>query len=160
MDDKNTMFTLGIALAFMLLIALVNPRPVGESVKANIVLTLVEVSRLLLVIMVGLWASARHRRDWVRTDLDGKAPNDKEPEIDPNHFRTPDGAADHRGAGVRVLRDACVGAGGLPVGPGRIPAGPRHHAVGDHVVRAPGAARAEDLPARPVRPRRLSAYVP
>ncbi len=56
LDDKNTLLILGIALAFMLLIALVNFRGVGESVKANIVLTMVELSGLLLVILVGFWA--------------------------------------------------------------------------------------------------------
>ena len=45
-----------VALGFMLLVALVNFRGVGESVKANVVLTLVELSGLLLVIMVGLFA--------------------------------------------------------------------------------------------------------
>ena len=43
LDDKNTLLIVGIALAFMLLIALVNFRGVGESVKANIVLTMVEL---------------------------------------------------------------------------------------------------------------------
>ena len=42
-----------IALGFMLLIAAVNLRGVGESVKANVVLTLVELSGLLMVILVG-----------------------------------------------------------------------------------------------------------
>lgn len=45
-----------IALGFMALVAAVNFRGVGESVKANVVLTLVELSGLLLVIMVGLTA--------------------------------------------------------------------------------------------------------
>ena len=45
-----------IALGFMTLVAIVNFRGVGESVKANVVLTLVELSGLLLVIMVGMWA--------------------------------------------------------------------------------------------------------
>jgi len=45
-----------IALGFMTLVAIVNFRGVGESVKANVVLTLVELSGLLLVIMVGIWA--------------------------------------------------------------------------------------------------------
>ena len=40
----------------MLLVAIVNYRGVGESVKANVVLTLIELSGLLLVIMVGLFA--------------------------------------------------------------------------------------------------------
>ena len=42
-----------VALAFMLLVAAVNLRGVGESVKANVVLTLIELSGLLLVIVVG-----------------------------------------------------------------------------------------------------------
>jgi amino acid transporter len=42
-----------IALGFMLLIAAVNLRGVGESVKANVVLTLIELSGLLMVILVG-----------------------------------------------------------------------------------------------------------
>ncbi len=45
-----------VALGFMLLVAIVNYRGVGESVKANVVLTLIELSGLLLVIMVGLFA--------------------------------------------------------------------------------------------------------
>ena len=45
-----------IGLAFMSLIALVNHRGVGESVKANVVLTCVELTGLLIVIGVGVWA--------------------------------------------------------------------------------------------------------
>src|SRR5262245_45803395 len=41
---------LAVALGFMALVALINFRGVGESVKANVVLTLVELSGLLLVI--------------------------------------------------------------------------------------------------------------
>ena len=44
------------ALSFMALIALVNLRGVGESVKANVVLTCVELSGLLIVIAIGVWA--------------------------------------------------------------------------------------------------------
>lgn len=46
------------ALAFILLVMAVNFRGVAESVKANVVLTLIELSGLLLVIFVGLWAVA------------------------------------------------------------------------------------------------------
>ena len=53
-----------IALGFMLLVALVNFRGVGESVKANVVLTLVELSGLLLVIFVGLYALTRGKADF------------------------------------------------------------------------------------------------
>ena len=45
-----------IGLGFMTLVALVNLRGVGESVKANVVLTCVELTGLLIVIGVGVWA--------------------------------------------------------------------------------------------------------
>ena len=45
-----------IALAFMTLIGLINFRGVGESVKLNVLLTLVELSGLLIVIVIGAWA--------------------------------------------------------------------------------------------------------
>ena len=43
-------------LAFMALVAAVNLRGVGESVKANVVLTCVELTGLLIIIFIGLWA--------------------------------------------------------------------------------------------------------
>lgn len=45
-----------IGLAFMALVAAVNFRGVGESVKANVVLTCVELTGLLIIIFIGLWA--------------------------------------------------------------------------------------------------------
>jgi basic amino acid/polyamine antiporter, APA family len=45
-----------VGLAFMALVAAVNFRGVGESVKANVVLTCVELTGLLIVIVIGLWA--------------------------------------------------------------------------------------------------------
>ncbi len=45
-----------VALLFMAMIAVVNFRGVGESVKLNVILTIIEISGLLLVIFVGLWA--------------------------------------------------------------------------------------------------------
>ena len=53
-----------IALGFMALVAAVNFRGVGESVKANVVLTLVELSGLLLVIFVGLYAVTQGNADF------------------------------------------------------------------------------------------------
>ncbi|SKB02834.1 APC family permease [Aeromicrobium choanae] len=53
-----------IALAFMLMVAAINLRGVSEGVKTNVVLTLIEVSGLMLVIMVGLWAIAGGNADW------------------------------------------------------------------------------------------------
>ena len=55
-----------IALGFMALVALVNFRGVGESLKVNVVLTLVELSGLLLVILVGVYAIAGGDADWSR----------------------------------------------------------------------------------------------
>jgi amino acid transporter len=45
-----------IGLAFMAVVAIINFRGVGESVKANVVLTCVELSGLLIIIVIGLWA--------------------------------------------------------------------------------------------------------
>ena len=45
-----------VALGFMALVAAVNFRGVGESVKANVVLTVVELTGLLIIIFIGLWA--------------------------------------------------------------------------------------------------------
>src|SRR6478735_11673182 len=55
-----------IALGFVTLVAIVNFRGVGESVKANVVLTLVELSGLLLVIFVGLYAVTQGTADFSR----------------------------------------------------------------------------------------------
>ena len=41
---------------FMAAVAAINFRGVGESVKANVVLTCVELSGLLIIIVIGLWA--------------------------------------------------------------------------------------------------------
>ena len=48
-----------IAMGFMVLLALINLRGVGESVKFNVVLTLVEMTALAIVIGVGFWAMAQ-----------------------------------------------------------------------------------------------------
>ncbi|MGH3357360.1 MAG: APC family permease [Nocardioidaceae bacterium] len=53
----DTGFTV-IAMVFMVLLALINLRGVGESVKFNVVLTLVEVTALGIVVFVGFWAMA------------------------------------------------------------------------------------------------------
>src|SRR5918998_1955876 len=57
---------LAIALGFMTLVALINFRGVSESVRANVVLTMVEVSGLLLIIFVGLFAVTQGRADFSR----------------------------------------------------------------------------------------------
>ena len=45
-----------VALAFIALVAVVNFRGVGESVKINVLLTIVELSGLLIIIGIGFWA--------------------------------------------------------------------------------------------------------
>jgi len=45
-----------VAMAFMVLLALINLRGVGESVKFNVILTLVEVAALTIVMGVGFYA--------------------------------------------------------------------------------------------------------
>ena len=67
-----------IGLGFMALVAAVNFRGVGESVKVNVVLTCVELSGLLLIIVIGLWAIGGGKGDVSRvlefkTTADGGA---------------------------------------------------------------------------------------
>ena len=66
----------GLALGFMLLVALVNFRGVSESVKANVVLTMVELSGLLLVIFVGMYAVTQGNADFGRVVV-FESPDDK-----------------------------------------------------------------------------------
>lgn len=54
---------MGFALAFIGLVAAVNFRGVGESVKLNVLLTMVELTGLLIIIGVGLWAIAGGQGD-------------------------------------------------------------------------------------------------
>ncbi|MBD3782174.1 MAG: APC family permease [Micrococcales bacterium] len=66
LDSESTGLVLGIAVAFMLLVAAVNVRGVGESVRANVVLTCIELSGLLLVILVGVYAATGGKADFSR----------------------------------------------------------------------------------------------
>jgi basic amino acid/polyamine antiporter, APA family len=52
-----------VALGFMVLLALINLRGVGESVKFNVVLTLVEMTALAIVILIGFYAMATEGAD-------------------------------------------------------------------------------------------------
>lgn len=65
-----------MALGFMLLVATINLRGVSEGVKTNVVLTLIELSGLLLVILVGFWAIAGGNADWGRV-IAFETPDDK-----------------------------------------------------------------------------------
>ncbi|CAA9356302.1 MAG: Uncharacterized amino acid permease, GabP family [uncultured Nocardioidaceae bacterium] len=60
--------TLGlvVAMLFIALLAAINLRGVGESVKFNVVLTLVEMLALAIVIGIGLWVMARGDADLAR----------------------------------------------------------------------------------------------
>jgi amino acid transporter len=51
-----TLPTSAVAIAFIGLLALINFRGVGESVKANVVLTCIELSGLLIIIAIGCYA--------------------------------------------------------------------------------------------------------
>lgn len=61
-DTATTLVPL-IAMAFMVLLALINLRGVGESAKFNVILTLVEATALCIVIGVGFWVIARGDAD-------------------------------------------------------------------------------------------------
>lgn len=65
-----------VGIAFMAVVAAVNFRGVGESVKANVVLTCVELTGLLIIIAIGLWAIGAGQGDVGRvlefkTSVDG-----------------------------------------------------------------------------------------
>ncbi|MFN8118481.1 MAG: APC family permease [Micropruina glycogenica] len=74
--ETSAVWTIVIAIGFMLLVALVNIRGVGESVKANVVLTCVELSGLLLVIFVAVYAMSQGRADFSRVTV-FETPEDK-----------------------------------------------------------------------------------
>jgi amino acid transporter len=57
-SQSNTAITI-TALGFMLLLAVINLRGVGESVKFNVVLTLIEMAALAIVIGIGFFVMAR-----------------------------------------------------------------------------------------------------
>ena len=65
-----------MALAFMAMVMAINFRGVSESVKTNVVLTLVELSGLVLVILVGFYAMAGGNADFSRV-IAFDTPDDK-----------------------------------------------------------------------------------
>ncbi|HYF55301.1 MAG TPA: APC family permease [Salinarimonas sp.] len=67
-----------VALLFMAAVAAINLRGVGESVKANVVLTCVELTGLLIVIVIGLWAIGAGQGDLSRA-LELRAPEGTNP---------------------------------------------------------------------------------
>lgn len=64
-----------VGLAFMAVVAIVNFRGVGESVKANVVLTIVELTGLLIIIFIGLWAIGLGEGDFSRVTQFSSSPD-------------------------------------------------------------------------------------
>ncbi|MHC1547711.1 APC family permease [Phyllobacterium sp. K27] len=64
-----------VGLGFMALVAIVNFRGVGESVKANVVLTIVELTGLLIIIFIGLWAISAGQGDVSRITQFASSPD-------------------------------------------------------------------------------------
>ncbi len=58
-----TLPTWAVAITFIALLALINFRGVGESLKANLVLTCIELSGLLIIIVIGVYAVGSGRGD-------------------------------------------------------------------------------------------------
>lgn len=69
-------WALFVALVFMGLLALINLRGVGESVKFNVVLTLIEMSALAIVIVIGFSVIAKGDGDLERITV-FESPSDK-----------------------------------------------------------------------------------
>ena len=75
-DDPSSSTTLVTALVFMLVLAAINLRGVGESVKFNVLLTIVEMTALAIVIGIGIWVVARGDGDLSRITV-FESPDDK-----------------------------------------------------------------------------------
>ncbi|WP_139006543.1 APC family permease [Arthrobacter crystallopoietes] len=55
-----------VAVIFMIVLAMINLRGVAESIKFNVVLTLVEFTGLMIVIFIGFWAMSQGNVDFSR----------------------------------------------------------------------------------------------
>ncbi|MBD3947007.1 APC family permease [Nocardioides ganghwensis] len=75
-DDPSAGATLATALLFMVVLAVINLRGVGESVKFNVVLTLVEMLALAIVIGIGIWVIGAGDGDLSRVTV-FESPDDK-----------------------------------------------------------------------------------
>ncbi|MGM0929215.1 MAG: APC family permease [Actinomycetota bacterium] len=64
--DWNQAGVTWVAIIFMAVLAVINFRGVSESVKFNVVLTLVEFTGLLIVIFIGFWAMSQGNVDFSR----------------------------------------------------------------------------------------------
>ncbi|KAE8762664.1 APC family permease [Georgenia thermotolerans] len=65
-----------VAVTFVVLLALVNLRGVAESLKVNVVLTIVELTGLLIVVLIGFWAMGQGQADFSRVVV-FETPQDK-----------------------------------------------------------------------------------
>ena len=66
-----------VVVAFLVMLAVINFRGVGESVRVNVVLTCIEISGLLIVIVLGGWAVINGMGDASRlTEFATSAPDD------------------------------------------------------------------------------------
>ncbi len=68
-EDNAALLATGIAVAFICLVAVINMYGVSESVKANVVLTLIELSGLALVLLVAFFAIGKGQADFSRVVL-------------------------------------------------------------------------------------------
>ncbi|WP_028656668.1 APC family permease [Nocardioides sp. J54] len=75
-DEPASGLVLVVALLFMVVLAAINLRGVGESVKFNVVLTLVEMLALAIVIGIGVWVVGRGDGDLERVTA-FESPDDK-----------------------------------------------------------------------------------
>ncbi|OZI45840.1 amino acid permease [Bordetella genomosp. 5] len=75
MEAEKWWITLG-ALGFMTLVMLINFRGASESVKANVVLTVIELTGLLMVIVLGFYAMSNGQADFSRV-VAFETPEDK-----------------------------------------------------------------------------------
>ena len=76
LDPKDSGLVLTMAIVFITLVAIVNFIGVSHSVTANIVLTVIELTGLLLVIGVGFWAASQGKADFSRAVV-FDSPSDK-----------------------------------------------------------------------------------
>lgn len=75
-EDSASLVATIVAVGFISLVALINLYGVSESVKANVVLTLIELSGLALVLLASFWAIGRGQADFSRIVL-FETPSDK-----------------------------------------------------------------------------------
>ncbi|WP_418062773.1 APC family permease [Pimelobacter simplex] len=75
-DAPSKGLVLAVALGFMLVLALINLRGVGESVKFNVVLTVIEMTALAIVIGIGIWVIGKGDGDLDRITV-FESPDDK-----------------------------------------------------------------------------------